>query len=1246
MKNPGRLLRALCAVATGTTATAATLLALAGPSAVQAAPLAVRLVSGSGTDAGDCTVAACRSIQYAVSKALANDTISVAAGTYTGTIVVDDTTPNLKLLGANPATTIVDGGGNIRIFNIETSVVISGFTIQNGKSNGGSGILANVATDFAATKPISIVNNIIKTNSAVVEAPGDFPVGSAIKVDGAMVYVANNTIQGNTQSAIRINDSVGATFANNIITGNSNTGDTGGAMWIDGNSVITLTANTFTNNSAEYGGAIAITKLTNQGNIAGNTFQGNSAVEMGAAIYVNEVANTLTISGNQIMTNTAGRGAGIGSMGISTFTIANNEIAYNTINGTGASGGGIHFEATAGGTIKGNQIHHNSAPSGYGGGIDIDDGGPTLLENNIIYNNTVLNTAAGGGVRITGSGPTQLIGNQIYNHTTNGLFVANGASAVISGNQVLTNSALTDGGGVRIVGMASFTFANNTVSNNSVYFLAQPSLPKGFGGGLHVISSTGVIEQNTFTGNKSGDYDGGGAVGITERSTVIVRNNNFNANRAEFGSAVAILNPTGGSTTIDSNLMLNNRQNAPGGVEDGVVEIRGAVSHPVTVVNNLLANNSLITFTQQAVPNIGTGVRCGEGTTGPVIIANNTFYKNGDRAMSIAGTDEGAACSASVSVFNNILADHSTAGIKFGAGSTAVLTTTYNIFSTSTDALGSIAGPGNLTANPQFTSTATNDFRLKAGSPAIDTGTNTGAPSKDLLGTARPFGAKADIGAYEFTTAISQSIVLNLPATKLTTDVPFTVSATYSSTGAATFGAGPSSVCTIAGNTITLVASGACVVTATAPADGNYFTATTSGTITVNKAAQIVTLGALAAKLTTDAPFTVSATYSATGAATYAAGPASVCTNSGNTITLVAAGTCTITATAPSDVKYLAGSATGSFAISKAAQTITFDLLPNRLVTDSGFTVVATATSGLVVEFTASGVCSVTLTGDVTLSGSSGTCIITASQSGNGVYLPATNVPRSFSVSDPGKQNQSINFAALPNTITVSSTLNLSATATSGLQVGFASQTPAVCTVANDVATAIAAGLCTIEAIQGGDNQFNPAPAVTQTVEVVAAPPAEGITTTITTGAGGELVYIDPNGGSVTVQAPAGAVTGSVEIKYVDQVSPTAPYSGVFAFAGHTFTLSAYRDGVLVDGFTFQQPVSVVIEYTDADVAGLDESALTLFYHDGAAQQWAQTGITLVSHDLVNNRITFTVTHFTSFALGEAHRLYLPLMAK
>ncbi len=1085
MKYPRRLFRVVVAASAGILTTAAAIAALSLPGIVSAAPQAATLyVTTTGSDASvNCAFATpCLTIQRAVTVAVDGDTINVMTGTFAGPVIVNE---RLTLQGLGNGNTIVDGGNAQRLFQIESSVTISGFTIQNGDSDGGSGIWANIDPNFAAAVgPVNIINNRLLTNKATL---GGFPIGSAIKVDGALVNVTNNLIQGNLRSAVRVAGSAGVTFTGNTFLNNTSTTD-GAALWLDGQTIFTVNNNTFTGNLGEYGGAIAVSKLLSAGLILSNTFQGNTAAELGGAIYVNGVTNTLTITGNQILSNTASRGAGIGSTGPSTFLISNNEIGYNKINGAGASGGGIHLDGGAGGTINTNIVHHNEAPTGFGGGIDVDLGGATIFNNNQIYNNIVPTNTGGGGVRVTGVASTQFVGNLIYNHTGNGLFVANTASAIISANQILTNSARTDGGGVRIVGVGAFTFMSNTVSNNSVSYLFAPSTPRGFAGGLDVISSTGMIQYNTFTGNKSGDYDGAGAIGITERSTVTVRNNTFNSNRAEFGSAVAVLNPTGGSTHIDSNTMTGNRQNAPGGLEDGVIEIRGAATHPVTITNNVLADNSLITFTQAAVPATGTGIRCGEGTSSPLLIINNTFYKNGDRALNIAGTDEGLPCSAIVSFVNNVVADHATAGIKKATGSTVVLSTTYNVFSTSTDALGSVGATGNITANPQFSSTATSDFRLKITSPAIDAGTNTNAPAKDILGVTRPFGAKVDAGAYEFTAQISQTIVLSLPVSKLTIDLPFSVTATYSSSGAATFSAGPASICTIAGSTITPVAAGTCVVTGTAPADTSYFLATATGSFPINKAPQTIAFVNLpGSKLATDAPFTVTAAFSATGSATFSSGPATVCSNSGNTITLLGSGTCTITATAPTDSQYLSATTTGSVSVTKAIQTITFNSLPNKVITDAQFTVVATASSNLSVTFSAGGVCTIN-NGVVTLSGVTGICMITATQSGNLVYLPAVDVLRSFNVSDPSKQNQTINFTSVPTTVTISSTLSLTAAATSGLSVTFSSLTPLVCSVSDNVVTPLLTGVCTIEAAQSGDNAFNPATAVTQSFNVTTEP--------------------------------------------------------------------------------------------------------------------------------------------------------------
>jgi hypothetical protein len=50
------------------------------------------------------------------------------------------------------------------------------------------------------------------------------------------------------------------------------------------------------------------------------------------------------------------------------------------------------------------------------------------------------------------------------------------------------------------------------------------------------------------------------------------------------------------------------------------------------------------------------------------------------------------------------------------------------------------------------------DYRLSAGSPAIDTGTADGAPTRDIDGNGRPCGAGVDIGAYESGDCPSQGV--------------------------------------------------------------------------------------------------------------------------------------------------------------------------------------------------------------------------------------------------------------------------------------------------------------------------------------------------------------------------------------------------------------------------------------------------------------------------------------------------------
>ncbi len=76
----------------------------------------------------------------------------------------------------------------------------------------------------------------------------------------------------------------------------------------------------------------------------------------------------------------------------------------------------------------------------------------------------------------------------------------------------------------------------------------------------------------------------------------------------------------------------------------------------------------------------------------------------------------------------------------------------------------------------------------------------------------------------------------------------------------------------------------------------------------------------------------------------------------------------------------------------RSRQTITFNPLPNRALGDSPFTLTASSSSGLPISYMSSNTAVATITGNTVTIVGRGYTLITASQSGNSVYLPATSI--------------------------------------------------------------------------------------------------------------------------------------------------------------------------------------------------------------------------------------------------------------
>ncbi|NOY80789.1 MAG: cadherin repeat domain-containing protein, partial [Kiritimatiellaeota bacterium] len=205
-------------------------------------------------------------------------------------------------------------------------------------------------------------------------------------------------------------------------------------------------------------------------------------------------------------------------------------------------------------------------------------------------------------------------------------------------------------------------------------------------------------------------------------------------------------------------------------------------------------------------------------------------------------------------------------------------------------------------------------------------------------------------------------------------------------------------VVTVAGNIATVVGAGQATLRASQAGDTNYNPAPdVHRTFAVNRKTLTVTAdGKSRAYAEANPPLTVS--Y-----AGFVNGDSPSDLDARPTASTIAApnslpGQYPITVTGGTAHDYVFVHVAGTLTVTKADQTIDFDLIPDKTYGDGRFTLSATASSGLPVSFAGLAVDKAVVSGNRVTIIAAGSATIRASQAGNAAYNPAPVVDRTFAV--------------------------------------------------------------------------------------------------------------------------------------------------------------------------------------------------------------------------------------------------------
>ncbi len=405
--------------------------------------------------------------------------------------------------------------------------------------------------------------------------------------DGNKASLGGGAIWSGSETVI-----TGGSFTNNFTTrtktdsdladGKAGVAEGGGAIFVGGESKVTIDGTTFTGNtSGTVGGAIAtrVTATIADGSssldISNATFDGNSATVAGGAISVGNEGIAPTITDSTFTNNTSATGGAIYNKGTLTVT-------GGSFEGNGASkvGGAI---ANSGGNLTLSNVAFSGNHSTNGGGA--------------IYSNKSKNTTGEHKLSITGGSFTNNVAGYKEVGTEEEAVAVAAAATVTGGN-----------------GGAIFAGDNTNLSVDGTTFSGNQAIGSdntGWGGAISSSATGATVKNATFTGNKASVA--GGAINATDKGSMAVTNGTFTGNSSNNGGAVY----NKGTLTVEGGSFTSNSSTGVGGA---ITNSKGTL----TVTDVAFSDNSAAT---------GGGAIYTNGTN-PLTITGGSFTNN------VAGTDE------------------------------------------------------------------------------------------------------------------------------------------------------------------------------------------------------------------------------------------------------------------------------------------------------------------------------------------------------------------------------------------------------------------------------------------------------------------------------------------------------------------------------------------------------------------------------------------------------------------------------